>query len=182
MDFQNLFVKTPLFVVSLLSLAFTTHAYAEQPMVMKQVTPSENFKIEIFWPQVHPDHLYNIAIVFLDPSTDQLLNGETISYSVVVLQKNATIENYRNETTSSGSGSFQVAFPTGSVGSAQVIITILSDNPGSGSIPINQEVSFNVMVVPEFSTLSAMVLAFSVGAALALSRFKNLTKLAFWHT
>ncbi len=175
-------MKTLLFVVSLLSLAFTTHAYAEQPMVMKQVTPSENFKVEIFWPQVHPDHLYNIAIVFLDPSTDQLLNGETISYSVVVLQKNATIEHYRNETTSSGSGSFQVAFPTGSVGPAQVTITILSDNPGSGPIPINQEVSFNVMVVPEFSTLSVMVLAFSVGAALALSRFKNLTKLAFWHT
>jgi len=141
---------------------------------MKQFTPNESFKVEIFWPHVYPDHSYNIAIVFLDPSTDESLNGEAISYSVVVLQKNATIENYRNETTTSGSGTFQVTFPPGSTGPAEVIVTILSDNPGSGPIRINQEVSFNVMVVPEFSTLSVIILAFSVATVLALSRFKKI--------
>lgn len=43
----------------------------------------------------------------------------------------------------------------------------------SGSIDMDETVSFNVQVVPEFSGMVTMVMAFSIVVVLALSRFET---------
>ena len=46
----------------------------------------------------------------------------------------------------------------------------MTDN--SGTVDMDETVSFNMQVVPEFATLAVMVLALSITAVLALSRLK----------
>ena len=62
-----------LFTVVLLPLILSNNAYAQEPMVMEQVTPTGKIKVQLTWPEVLPDQLYNIGIKFLDAKTDQLM-------------------------------------------------------------------------------------------------------------
>jgi predicted secreted protein with PEFG-CTERM motif len=46
----------------------------------------------------------------------------------------------------------------------------MTDN--SGTADMDETVSFNVQVVPEFATLAVMVMAISIAAVLVMSRLK----------
>ncbi len=172
-----------LFTTLLLLLIFANHAYAQEstesaqkPMVMEKVTPNGKIKVQLLWPRIVPDIIFIAGIKFLDPNTNQTISNATITYDVTVLQRNATIENYENQSTSTGITTFELEFPEGGYGSAQVIIVIRSIANGPNSVQMNEKVSFDTQVVPEFSTLAAMVMAFSIATVLALSRFKT-----HWH-
>ena len=57
--------------------------------------------------------------------------------------------------------------------SAEVIVAVTSMTDNSGTVDMDETVSFNVQVVPEFSTLAVMVMALSIVAVLGMSRFKT---------
>lgn len=105
-------MKVCLLFMALLLLILSNNAYAEEPMVMEQVTPNGKIKVQITWPEVLPDQLYNIGIKFLDVKTGQLVDKVTITYDVIVLQQGATIEVYGDQNTSTGEGTFEVVFPS----------------------------------------------------------------------
>jgi len=158
-----------LFLFILLSpLIFSNNAYAED-LVMEQITPNGKIKVQISWPEVLPDQLYNVGISFIDPDTDQLLDNVSITYDVVVLQYDAIIELYHNQNTNNGVATFEVVFPEDGTGPAQVIVAVTSIRNGSDSVQMDEEVSFDVQVVPEFATI-AIVMAFSIATVIALSR------------
>ena len=156
-----------------LSLLLSNNAYAEEPMVMEQVTPNGKIKVQLTWPEVLPGQLYNIGIKFLDANTDQLLDKVAITYDVIVLQQGATIEIYKKQNTSTGEATFEVVFPQDGAGSAEVIVAVTSMTDNSGTVDMDETVSFNVQVVPEFATLAVMVTGFSIAIVLAINRFKN---------
>lgn len=104
-------MKTYLFTVLLLPLLFSGIAYAEEPIVMEQVTPNGKVKVQLTWPEVLPDELYNIEVRFLDPKTGQLLDNAHITYDVSVLQDHGPVEMYYDQSTNSGEATFEVVFP-----------------------------------------------------------------------
>ncbi len=171
-----------LFATLFLPLVFANLAYAQEstvaqgPTVMEQITPNGKIKVQLLWPRIVPDELFIVGTKFLDQNTDQPMSNVTITYDVTVLQRNATIENYPDQSTSTGITTFEVEFPAGGYGSAQVIIVIKSIANGSNSVQMNEKVTFDTQVVPEFSGLAVMVMAFSIATVLTLSRFKRC-----WH-
>jgi hypothetical protein len=162
----------PVLAVFLFPLLFIGYAYAE-PTVMEQVTSDGSVKVQLSWPEVLPDQLYDIGIRFLDPETGQVMDNASVVYDVAVLQGDAIIEIYSEQSTGDGNGTFEVVFPEDATGSAEVIIGVVSVTSDAGTVAVNEEVSFNVQVVPEFETLAAMVMAISIGALVTLTRFKN---------
>jgi hypothetical protein len=151
-------------------LLMLVNAYAE-PMVMEQVTPNGKIKVQIEWPEVLPDEIYDIRIQFLDSSTDQLLDGVYVVYDVLVLQDGNAIESYHNLQVQNGFQYFEVLFPEDRAGLAQVIVIIKGMNDGSGLVEMEEEVTFNVEVVPEFSMMALAAMTLSITAILALNRF-----------
>lgn len=175
---KNLIVNVPSMKVvalffALISLPIFVNAYAE-PIVMEKITSNGMIKVQLIWPEVLPDELYDIQIKFLDPNTNEQLKDARISYEVLVLQHRFTVEHYESQITYTGDATFEVLFPEDSIGTAQVIITVNAINKGLGLVKINENVSFNVEVVPEFSTLTVMIMAISIGAVLVLNKFKTL--------
>ena len=168
-------------VLSLLLLSLTfNYAYAQEPVIMEQVPPNGKVKVQLSWPEVLPDQLYNVDIRFLDPDTNQPLDNVSIGYDVAVSQNDDTIELYTDQNTSTGAARFEVVFPEGGTGPAQVVIAVTSMTNGSNSVQMHEVVSFDVQVVPEFSTLAVMVMAFSIVAVLVLSRCKTSIKWALY--
>lgn len=155
-------VKSAL-VLSLFFLSFTfNYAYAQEPVIMEQVTPNGKIKVQLSWPEVLPDQLFNIGLTFVDPKTNKPLDNVSIGYDVIVLQRNATIEKYDNQKTSTGFATFEVVFPVDGAGPAQVIIAVTSTTNGSDSVKMDEMVSFNVQVVPEFPAMVAIVMGISI--------------------
>jgi len=164
-------------VLSLLLLSFTfNYAYAQEPVIMEQVPPNGKVKVQLSWPEVLPDQLYNVDIRFLDPVTNQPLDTVSIGYDVVVSQNDDTVELYTDQSTRTGAARFEVVFPEDSTGPAQIKIAIISVTNVSASVQMHEVVSFDVQVLPEFSTLAVMIMAFSITTVLVLSRFKNSIK------
>lgn len=148
-----------------------SYAYAE-PMVMEQTIPNGMVKVELTWPEVFPEGVYNANIRFLDPDTDQVLDDVSIVYDVVVLKDDFIVELYAEETANNGNATFEVLFTEDLTGAAEVIIGIRSIDDGSGSMTIDEEVSFDVQVVPEFGMIALMIMGISIGVLLVFSKFK----------
>lgn len=163
----------------LLLLILANHAYAEEPMVMEQVTPNGKVKVRLTWPEVLPDQLYNIGIKFLDANNGQVLNNASVTYDVIVRQQGATIEVYRNQNTSNGEATFEVVFPQDGTGPAEATVAVTSMTSTSGTVDMDETVSFNVQVVPEFPAMVAIVVAVSIMMIVVMARLsgKQLLKL-----
>jgi len=167
-------MKVAFVLLSLLLLSFTfNYAYAQEPIIMEQVTPNGKMKVQLIWPEVYPDDLYNIELRFLNPENNELVTDRWILYNVGVFQSDDHIEIYTDKYTEDGKGSFEVVFPLEGTGPAEVIVVITAFGIGPTWANWNERVVFDVQVVPEFSTLTIIVLAFSIAAVLALSRFKT---------
>jgi len=167
-------------VLSVLSL----NAYGEEPIVMEQLNPEEpvvmeqllsngQVKVQLLWPEVEPEELYGIGINFLDPNTDELLENVEINFTIAVAQYGSLIELYEHLHTDKGNMDFVVMFPEGGKGPAEVVIKVVSITTDSGTIQIDEEFTFNVEVVPEFATVTIIVMAFAFVALLAIQRLKN---------
>ena len=162
-----------LVLVIMTALIPFTSAFAEETLVMEKVIPSGQVKIQIIWPEVLPDKLETVLIKFLDPETNELLENISINYSVRVVQNGSLIELYHDFMTYDGQSGFGIVFPQYSVGPAEIIIEINSIADGSNIVEINEEVTFNVEVVPEFGTIALIVMTLSFVAVLAVQRLRN---------
>jgi len=96
-----------------------------------------------------------------------------IVYRVAVVQRENLIELYDDEYTDIGYARPSVVFPEDGLGPAEVIVEIVSITTDSGTIQIDEELTFHVEVVPEFATLALIVMAIAFAGVLATLRFKN---------
>ena len=159
-------VKSALALSSLL-LPFTiNYVYAQEPVIMEQVSDNGSVKVQLFWPEVLPDELYNIELRFLNPQSNEPITD--LIYNVEVMQDEEPIEIYTDQHTADGRASFEVVFPEDGTGPAQVIVVVTG--MGSGTTNMDESVVFNVQVVPEFPALLAIVMALPLLVAVVLSR------------
>lgn len=168
-------MKTALLLMllfSLFSLALN-HAYAQEPVGMEQVTPNGKVKVQLFWPEVLPDELYEVELRFLDPQTNEPITKFWFVYNVAVIQNNETIEVYTNERSDDGKGLFGVVFPVEGTGPAQVIVVITAMGSGPTWANVKERVVFDVQVVPEFPVLLTIIIALPLLAVVLLSRRMN---------
>lgn len=84
-------------LIVVLLLSSFSNAYGET--IMEQVIPSGKIKVQLAWPEVLPDKLYNAHVRFLEPDTDELLDKVTITYDAIILQHDGIIEEYIGEST-----------------------------------------------------------------------------------
>lgn len=147
-------------------------AFAQESIVMEQIIENGQVKVQIEWPEVEPDEIYDIPIKFLDPQTDELIDDVTIQYSVSVIQESEQVEFILNETTKTGLASFGVLFPEKRDGQAQVYIEVYSITDDLGTIILDEYVTFSVKVVPEFEAVAVAVLAASIAGIIILGRTK----------
>lgn len=144
----------------------------QDSLMMEQVTsPDGQVKVQMMWPEVLFDEIYEIQLKFLDPNTDELLSD--ILYSVGVIQGSHPIEYYHDEPSSDGTASFEVMFLE--TGPASVEVRILGI--GENIFKDYESAGFPVEVVPEFATLTLMVMALSFVAVLAVQRLKNASQI-----
>jgi hypothetical protein len=161
-------VKVPaILVMLLLSLIYVNHAYAQEPIVMEQVTTDGSVKVRLVWPEVLPDEPSSFQIMFLDPDSNEPLT-DTVWYIVNVRHPayEEPIEHYEGSVLN-GEKSFAVLFPEDATGPVQVVVLIL----GIADKRTGYDVVFNVHVVPEFPYYSIVLIA-SIGTALLLARLK----------
>ena len=144
-------------------------------IVMEQVISEVPIKVQLFWPEeVLPGELYAVKVDFLDAETNELFDDEIITFDITVDTEDQRIETYRRLTTTSGTCQFEVKFPVGGGGPAQVEVSF--QNLGEGTdkmIRLYEDVTFNVQVVPEFATLALMVMAIAFVGVIATLRLKN---------
>jgi len=156
-------------VLSVLSL----NAYGEEPVVMEQLTSNGQVKVQLLWPEVEPNEIYGIRINFLDPNTDELLENVEINFAIAVTQHGSLIELYEHLHTDKGNMDFEVMFPEDGKGLAKVVIEVVSITTDSGTIQIDEEFTFLVVVVPEFATLVIIVMTISFAGIITALRVKN---------
>lgn len=161
--------ETVTFNVHMVS-AFDLASNDADSVVMEQITPSGHVKVQMAWPEVLTDKLYYIGIKFLDPDTDEVMDNALINYAVAVMQNNRVIEIYPHEYTNNGIGTFEVVFPEGGIGPAQVIIELMSITTDADAVLVQEEISFNVHVVPEFAALAIVVMSIAVLASVIIGR------------
>jgi len=91
----------------------------------------------------------------------------------MVSQRGSIIEWYDHLHTDNGNAEFVVMFPEHGKGAAQIGVIIDSITKGSDTIQIDEELTFNVEVVPEFAALALIVMAIAFAGIIATLRFKN---------
>ena len=143
-----------------------------QEAVLEQLVPGEELKVQLVWPEIYPDEIYDLEIKFLDPKTNEPLQDTVVNYTVSIVQ-HIQIELYENQTTVTGSEKFEVLFPEYNEAQVQVRLYITSIEYDSKIIPIDEQVRFDVYIVPEFATLALIVMAISFIGIFAIVRFRN---------
>ncbi len=143
-----------------------------QEAVMEQLVAGEELKVQLVWPEIYPDEIYDIEIKFLDPKTNEPLQDTVVNYNVSIIQ-DIQIELYANQTTVTGTEKFEVLFPEYSKDQAVVWVYISSIEYDSKIIPIDEQVRFDVYIVPEFATLAIIVMAVSFIGIFAIVRFRH---------
>jgi len=160
-----------LLTVFLLPLIFANHAYAQEPIMMEQVTIDGSVKVRLVWPEVLPDEPNSFQVMFLDPASNEPITD--IVWYIVNVRHPAyedPIEHYEGSVLH-GKKSFTVLLPEDATGPVQVVVLVL----GIADKRTGYDVVFNVHVVPEFSTV-IIVMSISIAAVLVSGRFKYLNK------
>ena len=131
----------------LLLVPFGT-AFAQEPIVLEQLTDDGSILVQLVWPEVGTDEIYDIEFSFLDPQTNEPITSD-IHYQFSAMQGETIIEIWQNST-NTGVSSEEVFYIENQQGPTEIYIEILSITDDSGTIENYQEVMFSVNVVPEF--------------------------------
>ena len=154
-----------------------TNIFAEEPIFLEQITSDNLIKVQLFWPEVLPDELYDIKIKFLDPQTNSPIEDTLVIYDIFLEKDSHPIEDYKNLKTNTGEDEFVVLFPEHSEGPSKMTVTINSVLEEGKLVKINESLIFEVKVVPEFSTFAIAIMAISMISVLILSKkFKAFSK------
>jgi len=163
-------MKVPVLLAAFVLSSMLANAFAEEPIVMEQVTPNGQIKVQIEWPEVLPDDIYEFPVRFLDANTNKPIKN--VIFAVLITQEDDVIEKYSGLSAPNGEALVEVMF--GHTGSATVQVVVLTIIKGSTYAPMKEQVSFSVNVVPEFP-LVVIVMVTSMTIILVLTKL-DLTK------
>jgi len=160
-------------LLSIIIVSSLSSVYAQEPIILEQLSPSEKVLVKLEWPEVYPDQLHHFKVFFVNPETDQLIKTNIrVDYAIAVTQNGNLIELYDHQKTLTGGGEFEVVFPVNATGPAEVIVEINFVRSDQEVLRLDEEVSFTVQVIPEFEALAMVVLALSFVLLLFLARGK----------
>lgn len=169
--------KTLLLFVIFISLFSNVFAENDERIFLEQMTTDQRVKVKVFWPDILPDELYEIELIFINPQTNKRIFN-ILSFDVLIQQGEKIIENYQDLITRDGRSHIVVLFPEDSEGAAQLKVTINSILEEDKLMEINESLIFDIKVVPEFSTFAIAVMALSIMSVLILlKKFKLSSKI-----
>ena len=114
----------------------------------------------------------------LQENLSKIIDDKKIDFDLIVTTKDIQIEKYHVLNFTSGIYPFQVVFPEDTSNLAEVIVRINSIDDGFEIKQFDPEiVTFPVKVIPEFATLSLIVMTLSFITVLTIQRFKNFVRL-----
>ena len=154
---------------SVLVLSSVSSAYAQEPIVLEQISPSGQILVKLEWPELYPDELKTFKVSFYDPNTGKLLDHK-LNYNIAVSQHDHPVEIYEHNMATDGTGEFEVLFPEESQGPAKVTVEIRAID--GDSVWYEETVEFEVTVVPEFGVIAAMIMAAAFVPILFVSKSK----------
>jgi len=162
---------------SLIIFSSFSSVYAQEPIILEQVSPSGQVLVKLEWPEVYPDKVYTFKVSFHDPETGELLNDEIrMVYDVTVLQHDHEVEYYKQNLTTDGTEEFEVFFPEESQGPAEIVVYLNASTDHGFPTVYDEKVTFSVNVVPEFGVIAAIVLSIAFAPILLFSKSKLMTK------
>lgn len=63
--------KTLLLFVIFISLFSNVFAENDERIFLEQMTTDQRVKVKVFWPDILPDELYEIELIFINPQTNK---------------------------------------------------------------------------------------------------------------
>jgi len=165
-------VKTILAILlSVIIISSFSSVYAEESIILEQLSPSGQVLVKLEWPEVYPHELNQFKVSFHDPSTGDLLNDNfRLNYNVIVSQHDQPVEIYEKQLATNGKGEFNVLFPEETQGMAQVTIELRAASDHGNTIKYFEDVTFTVNVVPEFGVIAMIVLSIAFVPILLVSK------------
>ena len=135
------------FLLLLLLFPFGT-VFAEESALLEQTTEDGSVLVQLDWPIVDVEQIYDIEFRFLDPNSREPITSE-IEYRVSSMNQGLILEIW-NGTTTNGIATHEFSFPEGYDGLSSIYAEIFSITSDSEIIENYQEVMFSVNVIPEF--------------------------------
>ena len=164
-------------LLSIIIVSSFSTAYAQEPIILEQLSPSGLVLVKLEWPEVYPNEQYTFNVSFHDPETGELLNDMVrFNYDITVLQYDHEVEFYKYNLATDGTGHFDVLFPEESVGPAKVIVELKAASFHGMTVKYFEDVEFSVNVVPEFGVIAAMIMMIAFVPILLLSKTKLMPK------
>ena len=164
-------------LLSVIIVSSFSSVYAQEPIILEQLSPSGQVLVKLEWPQVIPLELNTFKVSFHDPKTGELLDDEyRINYDIYVMQHDHVVEESLLNLATKGTGEFEVMFPEKSQGPAQVIVGLNAASEHGRTITYFEDVTFSVNVVPEFGVIAAIILSIAFVPILLLSKSKLMPK------
>jgi len=145
---QKILALTPVLIISLFS-----NAYAEEPLMIEQLSPSGKVLLKLEWQEVYPNDNYTFKVFFHDPVTREILDELKISYNFSVMYNDHHVEFYEYILATDGTGEFDVSFPEESHGLATVVVKLKAANDRGHTISYSEDVIFSINLVPEFGII-----------------------------
>ena len=73
-------------LLSVIIISSFSTVYAQEPIILEQLSPSGQFLVKLEWPEVYPHEMYTFKVSFHDPETGELLNDQMrINYDITIL-------------------------------------------------------------------------------------------------
>ena len=164
-------------LLSVIIISSFSTAYAQEPMILEQLSPSGQVLVKLEWPEVYPHELSTFKVSFHHPETGELINDEVrFNFEMTVSQNDHKIEYYKYNLTTDGTAEFDVMFPEESQGPAKVIVGLKAASFTGMITKYFEDVEFSVNVVPEFGVIVAMIMIIAFIPILLLSKTKLMPK------
>ena len=163
-------------LLSIIIVSSFSSVYAQEPIILEQLSPSGKVLVKLEWPEVYPHELNQFKVSFHDPNTGELLDHLRLNYNILVSQHDHPVEVYKHNLATDGTGEFEVLFPEESQGLAKVIVELRLASDKGHTIKYNEEVIFSVNVVPEFGVIAMIILSVAFVPILLLSKSKLMPK------
>ena len=170
-------MKKILTILLIIIISSFSTVYAQEPIILEQLSPSGQVLVKLYWPEVYPHELNNFKVSFHDPTTGELLNDNfRLNYNVIVSQHDHPVEVYTKQLATDGTGEFDVLFPEESQGLSQVTVELKAASDHGHTIKYFEEVTFTVNVVPEFGVIVMIILSIAFLPILLVSKSKLFSK------
>ena len=163
-------------LLSIIVVSSFSSVYAQEPIILEQLSPSGQILVKLQWPEVYPHELNNFKVSFHDPETGDLLDEIRLNYNIYVMQYDHEVEHYIHNLTTDGTGDFEILFPEESQGLAEIVVELKASSDHGFATVYDEKVTFSVNVVPEFGVIAAIILSIAFVPILLVSKSKLFSK------